>query len=190
MFVSVAALLVPTFPAAPDWIYGFFDGILASARSDGTAMHIFPSSMTNWRALAVNSSQCFPSPFAWAFSGVAMIGTAIAGLSCASGLRARNRHLQGLAWLGLAAATCVSTWHAHVHQILLLVPPLYAVVGTRPRAKETAAFVFLGSSALFLIAASTLGVGNAHDLLGLALLACLVVVMAVCAFELRAARSS
>lgn len=187
---SVAVLVTPTLIASPDWFGAFFEGLLASARSAGAAMNIFPSSMTNWRALAVNAGRWVPSPIAWAFSSTAMIGTALAGLSCSTGLRTSSRQLHGLAWLGLSAATCAFTWHAHVHQLLLLVPPIYAVAGSRPEVANTAAFVSLGSSALFLIAAFTLGVGHAHDILGLALLACLVVVTAASSLRLRAELTS
>jgi hypothetical protein len=153
-------------------------------------MNVFPSSMTNWRAFAINAGRCYPTVVVWGASGAAMIATALAGLSCSTGLRIGNRRRHGLAWLGLAAATCAFTWHAHVHQLLLLVPPLYAVIGSKPRLSNLMTSSFLGSSVLFLIAVVTLGVGDAHDILGLALLACLVVVTAACALELSVKRSS
>jgi hypothetical protein len=188
--LSVTALLLPALIVSPGWVHGFVEGIEAAARSSGTAMNVFPSSMTNWRALAVNASHWFPSPIVWGASGLAMIATAIAGLSCSTGLRSNNGWQQSLAWLGLTAATCAFTWHAHVHQLLLLVPPLYAVVGFRPIFQDRAVKVALGSSGLFVLAALTLSVGDAHDVLGLTLLACLVVITAACAIQLRAELSS
>jgi hypothetical protein len=127
-----------------------------------------------------------------------MIATGIAGLSCSVGLRTTDRRRPrqtpgertGLAWLGLAAATCAFTWHSHVHQLLLLVPPLYAVVAALPRLKDFVAFSLLGSSVIFVLAAFTLGIGVAHDILGVTLLACLVAVTTVCVLRLHSGGSS
>ncbi len=184
MVVSVAVLIVPTLVFAGDWIAGFIEGILSAAGSSGTIMNIFPSSMTNWRAFGLNASRLYSPPVVWGIALTAMIATGIAGLSCSIGLRTTDRHRTGFAWLGLAAATCAFTWHAHVHQLLLLVPPLYAVLGALPRLKDAVALSLFGSSAIFVVAASTLSIGEAHDILGMTMLACLVAVTTVCVLGL------
>ena len=52
-----------------------------------------------------------------------------------------GRRQEGVAWLGLTAAGCAFTWHAHVHMSLLLVPPLYLVLAERPALRPLAEFV-------------------------------------------------
>ncbi len=250
MVALVVVLIVPTLVFAGDWVAGFTEGILSAAGSTGTVMNIFPSSMTNWRAFGVNAARLYPSSVVWGFALTAMIATGIAGLSCSIGLRTTDRHRTAVAWLGLAAATCAFTWHAHVHQLLLLVPPLYAVLAAVPRLtrishqlsaaasdtprpaefsrlgvldvlssttprpsdrkhrwarhlaalatkagekrglKDAVTLWLLGSSAIFVLAAFTLSIGEAHDILGVTLLACLVAVTTVCVLALRSSGTS
>ena len=244
MVALAAVLIVPTLVFAGDWVAGFIEGILSAAGSTGTVMNIFPSSMTNWRAFGLNAARLYPPLVVWGIALTAMIATGIAGLSCSIGLRTTNRRRTGFAWLGLAAATCAFTWHAHVHQLLLLVPPLYAVLGALPRLtrishqltaaasdtpcpaefsrlgvldvrssptprpsdrkrrwawhlaglatkagekrglKDAIAFSLFGSSAIFVLASSTLSIGEAHDILGVTMLACLVAFTTVCVLGL------
>jgi len=188
MVASIAVVIVPTLVFAGDWAAGYIRGIRSAAGSTGTVMNIFPSSMTNWRAFGLNAARLFPPPLAWGVALAGMMATAIAGLSCSVGLRSidrrRPQQTPGVAWLGLAAATCAFTWHSHVHQLLLLVPPLYAVVAAHPRLKDLVAFSLLGSSVLFVLTAFTLGIGVAHDILGVTLLACLIAVTIACVLRL------
>ncbi|MCG6949041.1 MAG: DUF2029 domain-containing protein [Acidobacteria bacterium] len=186
MIMATAALIAPTFLLSPGWFADFLGGIYDAAGSSGTVMNIFPSSMTNWRAFALNASHYFPPKIVWPAAAAAMLATAVAGLSCSSGLRSRALGRQRLAWLGLAASTCAFSWHAHVHQSLLLVPPLFAVVGLWPGLKDRAVFAFLGTSAVFLVFSAVLGIGEAHDILGLTMLAGLIVITAYCALSLQA----
>ena len=198
MVASIAVVIVPILVFAGDWAADYIRGIRSAAGSTGTVMNIFPSSMTNWRACGLNAARLFPPPLAWGVALAGMIATAIAGLSCSVGLRSNDRRRPqqtpgertGLAWLGLAAATCAFTWHSHVHQLLLLVPPLYAVVAALPRLKNSVAFSLLGSSVIFVLAAFTLGIGAAHDILGVTLLACLVAVTTACVLRLHSGESS
>jgi hypothetical protein len=184
MVVSVAVLIVPTLVFGGDWGSGFIQGIFDTAGSTGRVMNTFPSSMTNWRAFALNSARIYPSSIVWAFALVAMVATGIAGLLCSAGLRTTDRRQTGLAWLGLAAATCAFSWHAHVHQILLMAPPLFVVLSIWPHLTDTVVRILLGTSAMFVLAAFTLSVGEAHDILGGTLLGCLVAVTAICALVL------
>lgn len=184
MVASVAVLIVPTLVFAGDWVAGFVEGILSTAGSTGNVMNTFPSSMTNWRAFGFNASRLYSPSIVWGVTLVAMVATGIAGLTSFRGLRGADRRGFGLAWLGLAATTCAFSWHAHVHQLLLLVPPLYAVIAVRPWLKDAVTFSILGTSAVFMLAAFTLSIGEAHDILGLTMLACLIAVSAFCVFSL------
>ncbi|MEJ2582528.1 MAG: glycosyltransferase family 87 protein, partial [Acidobacteriota bacterium] len=186
MIVATVALIAPTFLLSPGWFADFLGGIFDAAGSSGTVMNIFPSSMTNWRAFALNASHYLPPKIVWPAAVAAMLATAIAGLSCSFRLRSRALGRQRLAWLGLAASTCALSWHAHVHQSLLLVPPVFAVIGVWPGLKDPAVFACMGTSAVFLVASTTLGIGEAHDILGLAMLAGLIVLTAICALSLQA----
>jgi hypothetical protein len=91
----------------------------------------------------------------------------------------------GVAWLGLTAAGCAFTWHAHVHMSLLLVPPLYLVLAERPALRPAVEALCLGLAAGFLGAAFAADVGRAHDLLGLAMLGVHLACTAACLVELR-----
>ena len=250
MVALAAVLIVTTLMFAGDWVAGFIEGILSAAGSTGAIMSVFPSSMTNWRAFGLNAVRLYPPPMVWGIVLTAMIATGIAGLSCSIGLRTTDRRRTAVAWLGLAAATCAFTWHAHVHQLLLLVPPLYAVLGALSRLtrishqlsaaasdtprpaefsrlgvldvlssatprlsdrkrrwarhlaglatkagekrglKDAVALWLFGSSAMFVLAAFTLSIGEAHDILGLTLLACLVAVTTVCVLALHSSGNS
>jgi hypothetical protein len=181
MAASITALVAPTLFVARGWISGYLGGLLEAVGSTGLVMSIFPSSMTNWRAFFVNAAR-FSNPIvAGSVTSAAMLATAIAGLACARGLRGAERGAARVAWLGLAAATCAVSWHSHVHQTLMLVPPLFAVVAMLPRYKRAATLSLLATSELFLLLAFTLGFGVAHDVLGLTLLALLVALTAACA---------
>ena len=194
MVALAAVLIVTTLVFAHDWVAGFVEGILSAAGSTGTILNVFPSSMTNWRAFGLNAARLYPPPVVWGIAITAMIATGIAGLSCSIGLRTTDRRRTAVAWLGLAAATCAFTWHAHVHQLLLLVPPLYAVLATKAGEKrglkDAVALSLFGSSAIFVLVAFTLGIEEAHDILGVTLLACLVAVTTVCLLALHSSGNS
>jgi hypothetical protein len=185
MGASVVALIVPTVVLSGDWVPMFLGGIVDFAGSTGQLMNVFPSSMTNWRAFALNATRFYPFPLVAGFSFFAILATGIAGLSCSRGLRTTDRRQSSLAWLGLAAATCAFSWHSHIHQLLLLLAPLYLVVAVWPQLRDLVAGVFLATSTLFLLAAFTLTVGHAHNLLGTTLLAGLVSISAFCSLGLR-----
>jgi hypothetical protein len=185
MAISITALLVPTLLIDGAWLSKYLGGLVDAAGSTGQVMNIFPSTMTNWRAFALNAARFHPPWLAWAVAIPAMIGTGIVGLLCAVGLRTPIRLGNGFAWLGLAAATCAFSWHAHAHQTLMLVPPLFIVLASRPQLVGRATSLFLGTSALFVAAAFALGIDLAHEVLGQLLLALMIVVTAWCALELR-----
>lgn len=185
MAALVAALIGPTLLVAGGWVGGYLEGLLNSAGSTGLVMNTFPSSMTNWRAFYLNAVRFHHPLLVAGAATAAMLATGIAGLACSRGLRG-DRRAARVAWLGVAAATCAFSWHAHVHQSLMLVPPLYAVIALWPRLKDAATLALLATSGTFLLAAFALGFGVAHDILGLILLAVFVAVVAFCGLALRA----
>ncbi len=143
--------------------------------------------------LAGVRTQCVTDPASDRGMGGAVVGmvvTGAAGLVCGRDLRSGGRAVEPVAWLGLAAATNAFTWHAHVHQALLLVPPVYWVVGRWPDLKEPVAAVCLGLALVFLVSAFSTNIGLAHDLLGTAFLAVLVTTAVGCAVVIRAVGSS
>jgi hypothetical protein len=185
MAAAVAVVLAPTFIVAGDWVTGFADGLRTFVDATGMVMNTFPTSMTNWRAFALNASRAVPPFVAWGIAVLGMILTGVAGLVCGRALRGGGQPAASLAWLGLVAATNAFTWHAHVHQTLLLIPPLYWVVGQFPGLREPVGAVCLGLSAGFLAATAATSVGLAHDLLGMAFLAALVTTAFVSALTVR-----
>jgi hypothetical protein len=185
MAVAVAVVLAPTVIVAGDWVTGYTGGLRKFVDATGMVMNTFPTSMTNWRAFALNASRVVPRVVAWGVALLGMILTGAAGLVCGRELRGVGRPAAPIAWLGLVAATDALTWHAHVHQTLLLVPPLYWVIGRFPGMRVPVAAVCLGLSAGFLAAAAATSVGFAHDLLGTVFLAVLVTIAFASAVELR-----
>ncbi|TFG39982.1 MAG: DUF2029 domain-containing protein [Candidatus Aminicenantes bacterium] len=187
---AVAAAIAPTLIVAGSWVKGYVGGLLKFFGATGMVMNSFPRSMTNWRAFALNASRVLPPIVAWAGAVFGMTATGVAGFLCGLGLRRGERAVVPLAWLGLVAATNAFTWHAHVHQALMLVPPLYWVVGRWPDLKEPVAAVCLSLALVFLVSAFSTNVGFAHDLLGMAFLAVLVATALGCAMVIRAVGSS
>ncbi len=184
---ACVSALAPTLIVAGSWMAGYVDGLSKFFGATGMIMNSFPNSMTNWRAFALNASRILPPIVAWGGAVVGMAVTGVAGLVCGRDLRIGARAVEPVAWLGLAAATNAFTWHAHVHQALLLVPPLYWVVGRWPDLKELVAAVCLGLALVFLVPAFSTNIGLAHDLLGTAFLAVLVSTAVGCAVVIRAA---
>lgn len=188
MVAAAAAALVPTLVVAHGWVIAFVTGLGRFVNATGQVMNAFPSSMTSWRAFALNAGRIGPPVIGWVAAVAGMVATAAMGLFCARRLRSRDRLVVGLAWLGLAAATNAFTWHAHVHQSLLLAPPLYWVVGLRPEVRAPVEALCLVLAGGFLAAAFTTSVGLAHDLLGMVLLAVLATTAAGCAFAIHRRR--
>jgi hypothetical protein len=185
MGAGVVALGLVTVAVDPGWVPGFAAQVGALAAAEGQVMAAFPSSMSNWRAFGLNATRVLPGGLAWALAYAGMAATGAAGLACARRLAGPGRRQVGVAWLGLTAAGCAFTWHAHVHMSLLLVPPLYLVLAERPALRPAVVGCCLALGAGFVLAAAAFGIGRAHDLLGLAMLGLLVAASAACLVALR-----
>jgi len=185
MAAMVAGLAAATLAADPGWIAGYTAHLLPFFTAEGTVLTAFPTSMSNWRAFGLAAARILPTGLAWALAFAGMAATGGAGLACARRLAVPSRRQAGVAWLGLTAAGCAFTWHAHVHMSLLLVPPLYLVLAERPALRPAVEVLCLGLAAAFLGAVLTVDVGRAHDLLGLAMLCVLIACTAACLLELR-----
>jgi hypothetical protein len=188
MAVAVVAALAPMLAMHSGWLIDYVTGLRRFVGATGQVMNAFPSSMTTWRAFALNAGRVAPPVIGWIAAVAGMVVTAAMGLFCARRLRSGDRLVVGLAWLGLAAANNAFTWHAHVHQSLLLVPPLYWVVGLRPQVRAPVEALCLALAGGFLAAAFTTSVGLAHDLLGMVLLAVLATTAAGCAVAIHRRR--
>lgn len=185
MAVMVAGLAAATLAADPDWIAGYSRHLLPFFAAEGQVMAAFPTSMSNWRAFGLNAARVVPAGLAWTLACAGMAATGAAGLACARRLTDPGRRRAGLAWLGLTAAGCALTWHAHVHMSLLLVPPLFLVLAELPALRTKVELLCLALGAGFVIAAAAFGIGRAHDLLGTAMLGLLVAASAACLVALR-----
>jgi len=88
-----------------------------------------PMAMMNWRGLAENLTRIFPPFLAW---GIALTGILFTSFYTVRTWR-RNVEPESLrlAFLGVIAATCAVTWHAHTHMAMLLLIPLLALLGSK-----------------------------------------------------------
>jgi hypothetical protein len=185
MTVVVTLLLGATLLVDPRWPGAYARQIFPFFGAAGQEMNAFPSSMVNWRAFGLNASRVLPAALVWPVAGVGLAMTAGAGLLCARSLAGPDRLTAGLAWLGIAAAICAASWHAHVHQALIVVPPLYMILGVAPAWRAPVEAALAGTSALFLATVAMSDVGFAHDLAGMAVFAELLAVVAVCCMTQR-----
>ncbi|MCS6963375.1 glycosyltransferase family 87 protein [Thermoflexus sp.] len=87
--------------------------------------------MMNWRSIGALLGRGIPPPLAWTVTGAGMLFTAGAALAMARRLDLREPMARERWTLGLTAATLVSTWHAHSHTALILLPPLASLEGHR-----------------------------------------------------------
>jgi hypothetical protein len=184
--IAIGVAIAPTLIVAGSWVTGYVEDIRKFFGATGMVMNSFPISMTNWRAFALNASRVVHPIAAWGGAAVGMAVTGLAGLVCGCALRRNQRAVAPLVWLGLAAATNAFTWHAHVHQSLLLVPPLFWCVGRWPDLREPVAAVCLALALVFLASAFGTNVGLAHNILGMACLSVLVSTAVLCAVAIRA----
>jgi hypothetical protein len=131
----------------------------------------FPESMMNWRAVTINQALVLSAPVAWrlAMSGLAM--TLVLGLALWA-VRVQLGSPRFFAvTLGTWAATAGVAWHSHVHMALPMVAPLLClyVMGGAPG--WLVHLWALAPSLLFLEEAFRTGVGGAHIVAGLGMLA-------------------
>jgi hypothetical protein len=82
--------------------------------------------MMNWRSLGLLLAKMIPPVLAWALAGGGMALTTGVALWAAwanfRGPADRERFT-----LGVLAATCAATWHAHSHTAMVLLPPLLSM---------------------------------------------------------------
>ena len=83
--------------------------------------------MMNWRSIGVLLADVFPPSVAWALAGGGMALTAGAALWAARRADLRSPADPERFTLGVLAATCAATWHAHSHTAMVLLPPLLSL---------------------------------------------------------------
>jgi hypothetical protein len=85
---------------------------------------VWEEGMMNWRMLGVHLSNITNPWIGLAFAGAGMLATLIVALY--EWRRPLNPALQSfpVALLGILAATVLVTWHAHIHEAVILIPPL------------------------------------------------------------------
>ena len=93
-----------------------------------------PEIMMNWRMLGLRLGIFLPPTFSRTVVIVGMGLTFFAGLWIGQYFLRSGIQSSFISVLGLLAATCVTTWHAHVHMGIVLLPPLLFLLfnGTLP----------------------------------------------------------
>ncbi len=85
---------------------------------------VWEEGMMNWRMLGVHVSNLTNPWIGWGFAGAGMLATLIVALYVWR--RPVNPGLPSfpVALLGILAATTLLTWHAHIHEAMILIPPI------------------------------------------------------------------
>jgi hypothetical protein len=120
-FVSGAALLTlaSTFLAGRDWVYAWLELLLLYPGGLATTN---PQAMINWRSIALDFLPHLGSIASWILAGLGMAVTLLLAM-----LTWKKSQTDEQLWLGLActyAATCLVTWHSHIHIAAPLFAPL------------------------------------------------------------------
>lgn len=84
--------------------------------------------MMNWRSVGALMARIIPIPAAWTLVGGGMLLTAGAALFLARRAELHKPKNPERFTLGILAATLASTWHAHTHMALILLPPLLSLM--------------------------------------------------------------
>jgi hypothetical protein len=125
-FISSVAVLISSFMLTG------FDGFLAFKNllfkySQGIPTNNI-AAMMNWRMLGWHISSISSSTIGW---GVTILGTIITlGITFFFFRRwdKEDQEKTSLVFLGLFAATCAATWHAHLHMSVILIPPMIYLI--------------------------------------------------------------
>lgn len=96
--------------------------ILFGSAAGATAS--FPFVMMNWRMLGSNINYFFATNLGWIIIIFGTLITTIIALIVFGRRTETNKTQQVIALLGVLAATCATTWHAHIHMALILIPPM------------------------------------------------------------------
>lgn len=132
--------------------------------------NIFPESMMNWRAVALNLEATMSEIAAWSIAGLAMVLTSTMALLL---WRVKIKPWSpefAIVLLGTFSSTLVVTWHSHVHMALPLVPLLIFLVQRNLFSWEHLKIWVLIPVFVFIPIALQ-NIGEAHNLLGLTFLA-------------------
>ena len=117
-------------------LLGGLSGIAAWGRTLGGFSTPVPSlasevvgveTMMNWRSAGALMTRIIPPPAAWALAGGGMLLTIGAALLLASRAELQRPKNPERFTIGILAATLASTWHAHTHMALVLLPPLLSL---------------------------------------------------------------
>jgi hypothetical protein len=134
-FISATVLvaLASALLAGKDWLYSWLELLLLYPGGLATTN---PQAMINWRSIALNLEPYLGSSTSWTLAGLGMAATLLMAMRTWK----RNQTDDQL-WLSLTctyAATCLITWHAHIHIAApLFVPLLLLHAGTKRLSLKT-----------------------------------------------------
>jgi len=96
--------------------------ILFEASGGGVASS--PQVMMNWRMLGWHISSVTSQTIGWIVIGLGTLATMGAALYAFRRKLMANSNRSVIAFLGIFAATCAVTWHAHLPMSIILIPPM------------------------------------------------------------------
>ncbi len=83
-----------------------------------------PQGMVNWRMAGIHLSSFLGPRVGWGITLAGLALTVLAALSLWRRPISPSSPEFGVALLGTMAATCATTWHAHLHMMVIIIPPL------------------------------------------------------------------
>jgi len=116
---STLVVSVSTILAGTGWFHSWFELLV---RYPGGLATTNPQAMINWRSLALNLKAILPGSLAWTIAILGMAGTAFLAIS--TWKKYYTNEQLALSLVCNYAATCLITWHAHVHITLPVLVPL------------------------------------------------------------------
>ncbi len=90
-----------------------------------------PQFMMNWRMVGIHLSSFLGSEVGWGIALVGVAVTVVAALYLWRRPRSPSSPAFGIALLGTMAATGAATWHAHLHMMVIIIPPLLYLLHQR-----------------------------------------------------------
>ena len=151
---SLVLILISLAIAGIDGFYGMFKALFDLAPGVSARE---PLIMMNWRMLGLRLGDFLTAPWNWVIAA----GGAVATLWLCWRMVRTRPEFGTVQWvvmmMGIVAATCILTWHAHIHMAMILIPfILFGIVNRGISVHLVDEWVVLTPLVLFIVTATGL----------------------------------